>query len=225
MKIVLSRALAIVSALVVAACAESSSPAQPSGPLSVTLAPSQLSCHPHPNTPCSVYVEAVVTNTGGGSVSYAWSGCGSGASRSTTCTIDRPDQPLAVAVTVTDDRGQTAQATGTATGTNLPPTVTITDQVMWESWYPSSGGGSFEVFSTFNDPDHSGHQGCYGGGRPPVITAAGICERGYSKCSAGNLDVGALKNAASGACVLTYTAADEWGLTSTTTKAFSLPHK
>lgn len=224
MKIASSRILAGAAALVVAACAESSSPGQPSGgPLGVTVAPSTLSCHPHPNAPCSVSVEAVVTNASG-PVSYVWSGCGSGTARNTTCTVERPDQQLSVAVEVTDGRGQTARATGTPTGTNLPPTVTITDFVLWESWNAAAGGGSFEVAAGVGDPEHPSNSGCGGVPSTRTVVATGICDKGYVRCF-GDLEVGALKTAAAGMCVLTFSGADEWGLTGTTTKTFTLPHK
>jgi hypothetical protein len=51
------------------------------------------------------------------------------------------------------------------------------------------------------------------------------CTNGYSRCQLGTLDVGAIKTAPSGMCTLTFTALDEWGLSSTVTKSFTLPHK
>jgi hypothetical protein len=138
--------------------------------------------------------------------------------------VERPDQQLTVTVDVTDIRGQTARATGTPTGTNLPPRVTITDLVLWESWNPSSGGGSFEVGAFLSDPERPSSSGGCGELAHLTVAAAGICEKGYARCFT-TLDVGAIKTAPSGMCVLTVTARDEWGLTGTATKTFSLPHK
>jgi hypothetical protein len=218
-----TRLVAAAAALVVAACSNAS-PAQPSpGTLLVTLAPSALACSPSASAPCTVYVEAVVQNASG-EVSYAWSGCGSGTTRSTTCSVEQPGQQLTVAVDVTDGAGRTVRASGTATGNaNLPPNVTITDSVLWESWNATAGGGSFEVVARINDPE-SGPGDCGLGPDRRTVTASGICASGYSRCI-GALDIGALKTAASGMCVLTLTAWDQWGAIATTTKTFTLPHK
>ena len=227
MKSVLRRALASATALVGAACAESSMPGQPSGggsgsaSLSVAITSSQLSCHPKPATPCTVSVEAVANSSR--PLSYGWSGCASGAARTATCVVLRPGD-VAVSVRVTDDRGEFGDATAMATGTNQPPTVVITDAVMWESWYPESGGGSFEVSGRILDPEQPTTSDCGpNGGRGVTVTASGICTTGYHRCFVGTLDLGAIKTASSGMCTLTFTAPDEWGLSSTVTKSFTLP--
>jgi len=188
MKIVLSRGLAVASALVVAACAESSSPGQPSGPgsLSVAITPSPATCYPRPSTPCVVNVEAVVSNSAGRPLVYAWSGCASGAGKTASCLIQSPGN-LAVSVRVTDIRGQSSDATGTATGTNLPPTATITDNVLFESWNPATGGGSFEVDGFGRDPEVVAGSAC--GPSTRTVSGAGICTNGYSRCSIGALDI------------------------------------
>jgi hypothetical protein len=211
--------MVMAATLAVAACAGASSPGQPSAAaFGVTLAPSSLSCHPHPNVPCAAYVEAVVTNPSGRALSYAWSGCGSGTAYNTTCRIDRPDQETVVTVDVTDAIGLTARASATVTGQNLAPELTILDFVLWESQV------SFEVSGIISDPEHPSGSHC-GTVSLRAVSASGICENGYYRCIVGNLDVGANKTAPSGACDLTLSAADEWGLSASTTKSFSLPRK
>lgn len=192
----------------------------------MTIKAAQLTCYPRPSAPCSVGVEAEVSSTGGasnstGDLTYAWSGCASGTAKTASCVIERPGD-VAVTVRVTDRRGPAADATVTATGTNQPPVVTITNAVMWESWYPSSGGGSFEVSARVADPERPTTSDC-GTVATRSVTASGVCYGAYYRCFCGTMDIGALKNAQSGECTLTLTALDEWGLTTTTTRSFNLP--
>lgn len=222
---VLKRALALSIALLGAACADSSTPGQPSGggsgsgSLSVAIVSAQLGCYPKPNAPCLVTVEAVVANSSR-PLRYSWSGCAAGTEKTASCVVLRPGD-VAVSVRVTDDRGEYGDASAAATGTNQPPVATITDSVLWESWYPATGGGSFEVDGYGRDPEDVGGSFC----GPPTrtVTAAGICTNGYARCLLGALDIGAIKTAPSGQCELTFTVFDEWGLPGSITKTFTLP--
>lgn len=226
---VLKRVLASSIALVGAACADSSTPGQPSGggsgsgSLSVAIVSPQLGCYPRPDNPCLVTVEAVVANSSR-PLRYSWSGCAAGTEKIASCVVLRPGD-VAVSVRVTDDRGEVGEATTMATGTNQPPVATITDFVLWESWYPASGGGSFEVSARIADPERPTTSDCgpNGGSSTTAVTASGICTTAYARCFAGTLDVGAIKTAPSGECTFAMTAKDEWGATTTTTKTFTLP--
>ena len=219
------RVLAAVASLVLAACAKSSMPGEPSGggAFMVAITPSAPGCYPRPNKPCTVTLDAVVTNARNpDEVTYAWSGCGSSTARSITCTIDRPG-PVSVEVRATE-RGQTVTATATPTGTNVPPTVEIWDSILWESWIAARGTGSFEVFGTITDLELPTSNPCGRGPDNRTVTASGICTTGYARCDfLSVLAVGALKTAPSGDCTLTLTATDEWGAPSTVTKTFKLP--
>jgi hypothetical protein len=157
-------------------------------------------------------------------VAYAWSGCASGTAKTATCVIERPGD-VTVSVRVTDGLGQVADGGATATGTNRPPVPWISDRVLWESWTPSLGAGSFEVDAQVVEPDPALIGNCGGIRDPRWVTASGICYGGYFRCWPGAMDVGALKNAPSGECSLTLTAQDEWGASASVTKTFRLPHK
>ncbi len=207
---------AAVSALVIAACGAPAGPTPkppplpPAAPLSVRLAPSVLSCYPRPSRPCVVGVQAVVSSPANLPLSYVWSGCGSGTSSTSSCTFDRPGESEVV-VEVTDALGQVARAAAMARAVNQPPLVTISSFAVFES------AGSIEVAAYATDEVNSCSWDTH------VVTAGGICERGYFRCFVGNLEVGARKSAPAGQCELTLTVTDEWGLSGTSTRTFTLP--
>lgn len=164
-------------------------------------------CHPLPDRPCTVSVNATASDPDGDRLAYGWDGCAEGNAPLALCTVTRPGQFTAT-VLVADGQDHFTRATAIVEGINHAPVVVLAGRPPNPA--PSNTLYSFVGQQPYDpDDDVSPNQLC----TRATVTATGPCRAGLAMCGgvgdAFDWDVRTLQGP--GTCVVEARVVDNWG--------------